>query len=747
MKKFYLLIFLFYSLYSAYNQTPITLTFKAKDSLTQNPLALDSVNIKNLTKTCDTTLYDSVSVLDFVALWPVGIDEPASHGSESLVMMQPVPNPFQGSTLVQIWLKNDGELNLAIDDNKGKILSQYHNRFEKGWHLFSVSANGSALMFLKADDNTTEKTIKLLCSGPGSGGNRISYQGQAGKTSKSLKSSADGAGFIYYLGNQLQYTAYKGGYQESILMDNPVTSETYTFAMFSPVFICGSSITINHVAGAVAPVNKTVTYGTVTNIPGEPSKCWITSNLGADHQATAKSDATEASAGWYWQFNLKQGYKHTGSVRTPNTTWIDPIDENSDWMPANDPCTLELGNGWRIPTQTEWHNVVLSGNWANWNGPWNSGLKLHAAGYLLNIDGSLHSRGSQGYCWSSTQGDNHESWCLEFYSSMASSQNISDKALGFSARCLKEPGTSTIPTVSTSPVIDITPSTATSGGNVTADGGAPVTARGVCWSTTPTPTTAGSHTTDGSGIGSFVSNLTGLTPNTPYYVRAYATNSVGTAYGDELNFTTLPAAFTCGSSIIIYHVAGAVAPVDKTVTYGTVTNIPGEPSKCWITSNLGADHQAMAKDDATEPSAGWYWQFNHKQGYKHDGTTRTPNTPWIQTINEDSDWTSANDPCTLEMGSGWRIPTETELTNVTAIGGWTNWNGPWNSALQMHAAGYLLDYSNGALSERGTNGYYWSSAQVTNLHADGRNLGFGSGACQMMGGFKAWGQSIRCIKD
>ena len=86
---------------------------------------------------------------------------------------------------------------------------------------------------------------------------------------------------------------------------------------------CGDPLTINHlVSGGVAPVDKTVTYGTVTNIPGETSKCWITSNLGADHQATAVNDATEASAGWYWQFNRKQGYKHDGTTRTPNTTWI-----------------------------------------------------------------------------------------------------------------------------------------------------------------------------------------------------------------------------------------------------------------------------------------------------------------------------------------------------------------------------------------------------------------------------------------
>ncbi|MCX6278274.1 MAG: hypothetical protein NT004_09275, partial [Bacteroidetes bacterium] len=60
---------------------------------------------------------------------------------------------------------------------------------------------------------------------------------------------------------------------------------------------CGQPFTISHVAGAVAPVSKTVVYGTVTGIPGEAAKCWITSNLGSDHQATAVSDATEPSAG------------------------------------------------------------------------------------------------------------------------------------------------------------------------------------------------------------------------------------------------------------------------------------------------------------------------------------------------------------------------------------------------------------------------------------------------------------------
>lgn len=94
------------------------------------------------------------------------------------------------------------------------------------------------------------------------------------------------------------------------------------------------------------------------------------------------------------------------------------------------------------------------------------------------------------------------------------------------------------PNVYTSQVIDITNTTAKGGGRIYSSDAPEVTARGVCWSKSQNPTLADSHTLDGSGYGLFVSEITGLTPNTTYYVRAYATNSVGTSYGDEVSFTT-----------------------------------------------------------------------------------------------------------------------------------------------------------------------------------------------------------------
>lgn len=99
--------------------------------------------------------------------------------------------------------------------------------------------------------------------------------------------------------------------------------------------------------------------------------------------------------------------------------------------------------------------------------------------------------------------------------------------------------TITLPTVTTAQVTSITQTTATGGGNVTATGNATVTERGICWSTSHNPTTNGSHASNGGGTGTYSVNMAGLTPNTTYYVRAYATNSAGTAYGSEVSFTTL----------------------------------------------------------------------------------------------------------------------------------------------------------------------------------------------------------------
>jgi len=95
-----------------------------------------------------------------------------------------------------------------------------------------------------------------------------------------------------------------------------------------------------------------------------------------------------------------------------------------------------------------------------------------------------------------------------------------------------------LPTLRTDSVTHITATTATCGGDVLSDGGYQITARGVCWSIAQQPTIENNHTSDSIGLGPFVSQLTGLEPGTTYYVRAYATNGAGTAYGQQCVFST-----------------------------------------------------------------------------------------------------------------------------------------------------------------------------------------------------------------
>ncbi|MCX6269054.1 MAG: hypothetical protein NTW16_17160 [Bacteroidetes bacterium] len=507
----------------------------------------------------------------------------------------------------------------------------------------------------------------------------------------------------------------------------------------SSVFPCGSSLSINHLAaGGVAPTDKMVTYGTVSNLPGEPSKCWITRNLGAANVAASFDDATEASAGWYWQFNHKQGYMYDWGYVSPSWT-ITYIWENSDWEAAKDPCALELGGGWRIPTGTEWSNVSEAGNWSS-SGTYNSLLQIHAAGYLDNFIGNVLYRGLLGHYWSSVQTDNNGGVYF-ICGSGFSYTNYDYKSVASPLRCLRD----IFASVTTAEVSNIVSIAAGSGGEVISDGGTEITGRGVCWGTASIPTIAGDHTSDGNGLGPFVSSITGLQPGTQYFVRAYATNGTGTSYGNEVTFTT--SGFTCGATLFRNHVAGEVAPVTKTgVTYGTTTGIAGDFSKCWITRNLGADRVALAQDDASEASAGWYWQFGLKQGYKVDDYgARTPNTTWIQWPGATSDWQAENDPCTIELGSGWRIPTAAEWTNVNTTGGWTDWNGPWTSGLNLHAAGFIYHEYWGGLMNRGSAGIYWSSAH----YSDGTAwyIGFSSSQCQMTSYQAGFGVTLRCLRE
>jgi uncharacterized protein (TIGR02145 family) len=173
------------------------------------------------------------------------------------------------------------------------------------------------------------------------------------------------------------------------------------------------------------------------------------------------------------------------------------------------------------------------------------------------------------------------------------------------------------PSILTTTATDVLYATATSGGNVVDDGGGFVTVRGVCWSTTTNPTVENSKTIDGSGLGEFTSSIYGLSLGTFYYMRAYAVNSAGTVYGNEISFTT--------------HVTGV--KFNPLLTYGNLNDIDGKSyktitigSQVWMAENLSSvklnDGTPMPQiyDSATWPNLltpAYCWFDNNDSLYEN----------------------------------------------------------------------------------------------------------------------------------
>ncbi len=149
--------------------------------------------------------------------------------------------------------------------------------------------------------------------------------------------------------------------------------------------------------------------------------------------------------------------------------------------------------------------------------------------------------------------------------------------------------------------IDITSTTASSGGNITSDGGSTIIARGVCWSTSQNPTTADSKTTESGTTGSFTSALSGLTANTTYYVRSYATNANGTTYGTQTSFTTASTVPSISAAIAASDITETTATSGGNTTSDGGSTITAR-GVCWSTSQNPTVADAKTVDSGTTGS-------------------------------------------------------------------------------------------------------------------------------------------------
>ena len=405
-----------------------------------------------------------------------------------------------------------------------------------------------------------------------------------------------------------------------------------------------------------------------------------------------------------------------------------------------DAATANWGNSWRMPTKAEMEELRDNCTWTwitqgNVNGmkvtgPNGKSIFLLAAGIIEGT--SYYDIGEFPCYWGSTpyEGNNDYAYVL-CYENDCYVSRISRDA-GFPVRPVSGTinyGTEELPTVTTNDVTSVTENSAVCGGNVTSDGNATVTARGVCWSTSQNPTTSDNKTIDGSGTGSFTSNISGLTVGTTYYVRAYAVNSKGTAYGAQKTFTTT----TTGGG------GGA--------TTGTINGHDwvdlGLPSGLkWATCNVGA----------SQPHGyGNYYAWGEtttKSSYTEE------NSRTYGVIMNDISGNVNYDAARANWGSTWRMPTKAEMKELrdNCTWTWTTQNGingykvtgQNGKSIFLPAAGSCHGSSRYYVGECGT---YWGSTPHESNDCLACTLSSDSGVRNVSWLVRDSGYTVRPVSD
>ena len=392
---------------------------------------LSRIDIRNLDKSCDTTLYwpDTVLVLDPI----VGMNDLHSF-SENFRVFQNVPNPIKENTKILLYLPESGNVAIDVSLFNGKQVASFSQELKRGYHSFLFTPATAETYIFTATCKSVKKSIKMVSSlSRSSSGCSLVYTG-AGNEFEGLKSVETSANFVFSVGDLLEYTAYYNGLTNTLLF-SPTQSTLITF-IFYP-------------SGTPCPGIPTVTYsGQTYNTVQIGAQCWFKENLNVGSRINGSQEQTDNSIIEKYCYNddVNNCVIYGGLYQWDEVMQYVITEGAKGICPA----------GWHLPTDAEWTTLTtfLGGenvaggklketgttHWASPNtGATNETGFTALPGGTRGYNGYFYSLTGSVYFWSSSQNDVSGAWDRDLlFSSEDVYRGNEDKTFGFSCRCVQD---------------------------------------------------------------------------------------------------------------------------------------------------------------------------------------------------------------------------------------------------------------------------------------------------------------------
>jgi uncharacterized protein (TIGR02145 family) len=660
MKRFLLLFAVLIIALSIKGQQ-ISFSFTATRACEYIPL--DSVVIENLTLGGDTTLYWNDTVLTFIfsSISDEIVADSKFHVSQNY------PNPFDTKTNIDVFANKKDTYIFNIYDLTGKNILQYSKCLEPGKHTFKITLSDASFYLLSIVSKENVCRMEMIQTGQSFSIPEISYNGfeeykvlqfQNSSNQKSSKSN-----FLYSIGNHLRFKCFSEG-QNIDITDDSEFSKDYIFYFdiddCSPgIENCGEELLYMGYNYKTVLIDK---------------QCWFAENLRYLPEVCQPDDHSNTEPRYY-----VYDYYGTDVSSAIQTSTYDIYGVLYNWSAAMNGELSSWSNpsgirgicppGWYLPSEEDWRELerylglyhyqidntswrgtdegskIKKSGYASWSGFTNENTDMTGfsalPGGTVNICTEYFAGITDAvFFWTSTKESGTSIWTRDLWYGFPSIHRmLRGSGTGSSIRCLYYPeDLSSLPTVSTVEVTDIESLTASGGILITKDGGEEITDAGIIWSTQDNPLISsfdGINHVDVDGTGLYSVAYTDLIPSTRYYVRAFATNSNGTAYGN----------------IRIFNSRGAPCEGMETIEYEAyVYNTVRIGTQCWLAENLKYMPQADYGTSFTESMYyvyGYYGiDLNEAKEYSINGVNS------YDTYGVLYNWSSAITACP----PGWKLP-------------------------------------------------------------------------------------------